>query len=153
MTLLARTQKLEDTIYGNGKEGLTTITTKLVDKVGNLECTVKDMHTDLKVLLRFKTQDETEKEVTAKKVEEIERLKKKQNINRNWFATLTVGVIIALFGTIITLLLHTPVKEKNITDQEFKKLIEQYEKEKSPRGFKADSINLEVFSQIAHKIK
>ena len=144
MTILTRTQKLEDAVFGNGKEGLTTSTTKLVDKVNSLEGIMGEIHADVKVLVRFQTQIETEKEVTELKMREIERIKKTQTTNRNWFVGLTTTVILGLIGTIITLIMN-PKESKDITEQEFERLIEQYNKERSQRGptYKNDTTYLE----------
>lgn len=142
-------RQLKGTLYGNGKKGLVTLTSNLFDKVDSLANNIEAVQADVKVLLRFQTQIETEKQQHEIKIKEIRELKKQESINKRWFMGLTISTILGLVTIIISLIMSNRAPEETkITEREFEELIQEYQKDHKLRGSQSDTTYSELIVKL-----
>lgn len=144
-------------IDGNGKPGLRESYTILNQKFENMDLVIKEIRSNVQVLLRFQTQrQEADKQEEIYKQEKKDK-EKQERIQKRWFIGLATTTILGLAAIVISLLnlnnrMYENQVDKNISQQEFKKLIEEYEKNKSTRGASLDSTYSELLTDNGIKL-
>lgn len=81
---------LQHIVKGNGQPGMQTTLAQILTSQDQMICTMRDLTTNVRALVKFQIEVETEKKVNETKFE-----------IQKWL----VGIIIVLFTTVITLII------------------------------------------------
>ena len=139
--------RITKVLYDNGEKGLITKISNLNQSVNLIDENVKQIQSNVNVLLQFQNQVEIQAKETDKKKIEIAALKRGDSINKRWFIGLAISTIMGLLAIIVTLIyVDFNNKEKDaVSEQEFKELWNDYEKDHITRGFKDEGICSGIF--------
>jgi len=100
----SKLDKLGKVVYGNGSQGLVTITSNLAERMEAIVENIDTIKSDVKVLLQFQIQTETKEQERTRHQEQVTQWKQERTTNYRWRVGLTITSLIAIMGLIIALI-------------------------------------------------
>jgi len=94
-------KQLHEVIYGNGKKGIREIVNNLSTQIETVVRDTESIREDVKVLVLFQTQIETQEKERGRHKDELTSLKKDVAGKQRWLVALIISTTLTLMGLIV----------------------------------------------------
>lgn len=151
-------ERLSKAVYGNGKKGLVELTSNLYERIETIDPIMKEIQSNVQVLLQFQTQIKTKSKEEEKHENEIRRLREGEIINKRWRIGLTISTVLGMLTIIISLLVminnwnnngnKRSEADNGVTEEEFRDMWYKYRKDHLERN--GNLIDVDTISYLTY---